>query len=532
MTGSLNVGPRVMITRAGPRPHRTDQRRQPRRRALPLRAARAGRARRRRRCARMLKQAFPEATIADYRETHPIITRGLDRATTFLSLIALIALVIGAMGVASAMHGHLQQKLDSIAVMKCIGARSAQVIRIYTAQTLMLGLAGGVLGVVFGVAVAAAFPGLDREIFQIDVAAYWDAWPALQGIAVACLVTLLFTLPPLLRIRDIRPALVFRRDVDDAAARPSAGAGWPRVAILLGTGAGRRHAHGGQFPRRGAHGRFFTLALAIGIALLSLTGWASCAASCGSARAGAPSGRGAARHRESVPAGNQSQAAVVALGVGVMFTLTVFLVQKALVRADPRQRAAGNAERVSAGHSRRTSEQASSARSGAARRDGSAGRGVRRQRAHHGDRRRAGRAADRCASSDRRFLRTRSVTEMDGEAARDRDPERRVVEAGRPREPQVCVTEEAAKILRLKPGSIDRLEHLEPHRAHARGVHRAHRIDPAVRALRVHLQSRTAGGLAGGLLRQRARAAGRRRRRCSACCTSSSRRSPWSTSRT
>ena len=50
------------------------------------------------------------------------------------------------MGVATAMHGHLQQKLDSIAVMKCLGARSAQMIRIYTAQTLMLGLAGGVLG--------------------------------------------------------------------------------------------------------------------------------------------------------------------------------------------------------------------------------------------------------------------------------------------------------------------------------------------------------------------------------------------------
>src|SRR6202030_255669 len=102
---------------------------------------------------RILKSAFPEASIADYHETHPIITRGLDRSTTFLSLIGLIALVIGAMGVASAMHGHLQQKLDSIAVMKCIGARSAQVVRIYTAQTLILGLAGGILAAVFGIAV-------------------------------------------------------------------------------------------------------------------------------------------------------------------------------------------------------------------------------------------------------------------------------------------------------------------------------------------------------------------------------------------
>ena len=138
--------------------------------------------------ARVLKRAFPEATIADYRETHPIITRGLDRATTFLSLIGLIALVIGAMGVASAMHGHLQQKLDSIAVMKCMGARSAQVIRIYAAQTLMLGLGRRVIGVAFGVGVAAAFPGLIAKYFSMDVLAVlgrvaggaghrqWRAW--------------------------------------------------------------------------------------------------------------------------------------------------------------------------------------------------------------------------------------------------------------------------------------------------------------------------------------------------------------------
>ena len=130
----------------------------------------------------ILKQAFPEATIADYRETHPIITRGLDRSTTFLSLIGLIALVIGAMGVASAMHGHLQQKLDSIAVMKCMGARSAQVIRIYTAQTLMLGLGGGVLGAVFGIAVAAAFPGLIANYFTIGrFGVIGTLWPAAAG---------------------------------------------------------------------------------------------------------------------------------------------------------------------------------------------------------------------------------------------------------------------------------------------------------------------------------------------------------------
>ena len=60
--------------------------------------------------------------------------------------MSLIALVIGAMGVATAMHAHLQQKMDSIAIMKCLGARSGQVIRIYVAQTLLLGPGGRLAG--------------------------------------------------------------------------------------------------------------------------------------------------------------------------------------------------------------------------------------------------------------------------------------------------------------------------------------------------------------------------------------------------
>ena len=77
-----------------------------------------------------LKSAFKEGLIADYSEAHPLIEQGLRQSTTFLSLVSLIALVIGALGVATAIQAHLQQKMDSIAIMKCLGARSAQVLRI------------------------------------------------------------------------------------------------------------------------------------------------------------------------------------------------------------------------------------------------------------------------------------------------------------------------------------------------------------------------------------------------------------------
>src|SRR5450759_192234 len=104
-----------------------------------------------------LKKAFPEAQVVDYRETHPAITRALDRSTTFLSLVSLIALIVGALGVATAIYAHLQQRLDTIAILNCRGARSSQIIGIYTMQTMLLGLAGGLAGVAVGAGVQSLF---------------------------------------------------------------------------------------------------------------------------------------------------------------------------------------------------------------------------------------------------------------------------------------------------------------------------------------------------------------------------------------
>ena len=71
-----------------------------------------------------LEKLLPESQVIDYRETNPALTQGLDRATSLLSLMSLVALVLGAVGVAMAMRAHLQQRLDTIAIMKSLGARS------------------------------------------------------------------------------------------------------------------------------------------------------------------------------------------------------------------------------------------------------------------------------------------------------------------------------------------------------------------------------------------------------------------------
>ena len=128
--------------------------------------------------------------------------------------------MIGALGVATAIQAHLQQKMDSIAIMKCLGAKSAQVLRIYVLQT-----SGWACGqrcrIALGSLVQMAFPLFLARYFQITSMPRFDAVSALQGLLVGVLTVLLFTVPPLLGIRHIRPALIFRREM---AAPPAVAA--------------------------------------------------------------------------------------------------------------------------------------------------------------------------------------------------------------------------------------------------------------------------------------------------------------------
>jgi putative ABC transport system permease protein len=161
-----------------------------------------------------LETLLPDAQITDYREANPALTRALDGATGLLSLMSLVALVLGAVGVAMAMRAHLQQRLDSIAIMKSLGAGSAQIMKIYLLQTLLLGLGGGVLGVILGIGVQLTFPLFLAKLLHLTPSLHLDIHAVGLGLGAGLLTTLLFTLPPLLYIRNVRPILILRRNVE------------------------------------------------------------------------------------------------------------------------------------------------------------------------------------------------------------------------------------------------------------------------------------------------------------------------------
>jgi len=165
---------------------------------------------------KQVETILPEAQVMDFREGNPALTEGLDRATAILSLICLVAMVLGAIGVAMSMHAHLEQRMDVLAILKAIGAGSGDLLRIFLLQTMGLGLAGAILGVAAGAGVMLALPAVFGNLLPVHARLEFPWRSSLAGLATGLLTTLLFCLPPLLDVRKIRPILVLRRMVEQA----------------------------------------------------------------------------------------------------------------------------------------------------------------------------------------------------------------------------------------------------------------------------------------------------------------------------
>lgn len=155
---------------------------------------------------------FNVTTIVDQKRR---MNRAFDFLNTFLNLVALVALLLGCIGVASSVFIYVKSKIPSIAVLRCIGMRSEQSFLIYFFQILSLGFIGVVIGCILGSLIQIVLPLLLKDVlpYQVELQI---SWPAIfQGLIVGTLITMLFALIPLLSVRRISPLRVLRVGYED-----------------------------------------------------------------------------------------------------------------------------------------------------------------------------------------------------------------------------------------------------------------------------------------------------------------------------
>jgi putative ABC transport system permease protein len=147
------------------------------------------------------------------------LNNSLGRLGRYLSLVGLVSLLLGGLGVASAVHALLKRKLETIAVLRCLGASARQVFTAYLIQAAGLGLVGSLVGAALGAGLQVLVPGVLRGLLPVDVVVR-PSWPAIGiGLLLGLWVSVMFSLLPLLGIRQISPLALLRRPYQDEASR-------------------------------------------------------------------------------------------------------------------------------------------------------------------------------------------------------------------------------------------------------------------------------------------------------------------------
>ena len=273
--------------------------------------------------ARFLGERLQFSTVAERKRN---LGAALTNIEGFLNLVGFVALFLGAIGVASAIHVYVRQKINTVAVLRCLGASAWQSFAVYVVQGLALGVFGAVLGAGLGLGLQLLLPVLLKDMLPFDVN-FFISWAAVgRGMGAGLVICFLFTLLPLLAVRRVSPLVALR-----SAFIERTGAATDPWRLILGAVIIAAVTTCATWQTRDWKiGVGFTVALAVGFGVLAglaqLVAWA--------ARRFVPRGlpyvvrQGIANlHRPN----NRTVLLLLALGLGTFLILTLYLTRTTLL---------------------------------------------------------------------------------------------------------------------------------------------------------------------------------------------------------
>ncbi|MFK7833768.1 MAG: ABC transporter permease [Winogradskyella sp.] len=153
-----------------------------------------------------------KADLDTHTSTSQRLGQRYDNVGKFLNLAAFIALLLGCIGIASSVHIYIKEKLRAIAVLKCMGASRKQSFLIFLIQIAGIGVVGGLIGSLIGIALQELFPYILQEFLPFTVEVSISAQPIVIGVFLGLFMSVLFALLPLLRTWYVSPLEVLRVD--------------------------------------------------------------------------------------------------------------------------------------------------------------------------------------------------------------------------------------------------------------------------------------------------------------------------------
>ncbi|GJM27949.1 MAG: permease [Cyclobacteriaceae bacterium] len=149
--------------------------------------------------------------------------------TEFLSFVSFAALLLGCIGVASSVHIYVKEKLNTIAVLRCVGATGNQAFGIYLIQILVMGVLGSLVGAAGGSFLQLVLPMIFSDFLPLDVSLSISWRAIITGVIIGVTISLLFALLPLIGVRKVSPFRVLRLSFEKSSSIT-----WPHIWVAAG----------------------------------------------------------------------------------------------------------------------------------------------------------------------------------------------------------------------------------------------------------------------------------------------------------
>lgn len=170
-----------------------------------------------------------DADLDTHTSTSERLGSRYDNFGKFLNLVAFIALLLGCVGIASAINIYIKGKLAAVAILKCLGATKRQTFLIYLIQIAAMGLLGGIAGTALGLILQQLFPLFLGDLLPVDVQMSFSLQVILMGLLLGVFMSVLFALYPLMGTLYISPLQALRVQNESKSKSGKAG-----TLVLLG----------------------------------------------------------------------------------------------------------------------------------------------------------------------------------------------------------------------------------------------------------------------------------------------------------
>ncbi len=169
-------------------------------------------------------------TVRSYQEE---VSDAFDSLTRYLGLVGLAALVLGGIGVAAGIRIFVREKLESVALLRSLGAAPEEVVAVYAILAVLLGLASGGLGVILCLPLVASLPALLGDLLPVEVSVGVGPEAVATGIGLCVAATLLCSVGPVLDLARVAPLRALRRDFSGPEAKAATGRALSTLAVAL-----------------------------------------------------------------------------------------------------------------------------------------------------------------------------------------------------------------------------------------------------------------------------------------------------------